>query len=55
MKHLIHEEFKEKYLIKELPCLLFFNEGKLIEKIDGFYSTEYKEKLVKELNKIKLN
>jgi len=48
-------EFKEKYLIKELPCLLFFNEGKLVGKIEGFYPAEAKEKLVEKLKKFKLN
>ncbi|MFA5763488.1 MAG: 4Fe-4S dicluster domain-containing protein [archaeon] len=45
--------FKEKYLIKELPCLLFFNEGKFIGQIDGFYSIEEKQKLIDKLIKIK--
>lgn len=39
-----------KYEIKELPALLFFNNGKLIGKIGGYY--EVKKELLEKINKI---
>jgi ferredoxin len=43
------DAFKEKYGIKELPCLLCFNEGKIVGKIEGFYSVNKKEELLSKL------
>ena len=40
----------DKYNISELPSLLFFKEGKLLGKIEGYYTVEQKEELI---NKIK--
>ncbi len=48
-----NQEFKEKYSIKELPCLLFFNEGRLTGKIEGFYSVEKKQELIDKLKEFK--
>lgn len=35
----------KKYKIKELPCLLFFNKGKLLGKIEGYYSSDKEEEI----------
>lgn len=49
--------FLKKYKIKKLPCLLFFNKGKLMGKIEGSYkigkNKELKEKISKIFFKIK--
>ncbi len=47
----------KKYDVKELPCLLFFKDGKLIGKIEGYYETdkegELKERIKKIISKVK--
>jgi NAD-dependent dihydropyrimidine dehydrogenase PreA subunit len=48
----ISDELKEKYQVKKLPCLLFFNKGKLIGKIEGFYGADKKEKLLEKIEEI---
>ncbi len=45
------ESFKERYSVKELPCLLFFDKGRLIAKIEGFFSHLREEELKKQINK----
>ncbi len=40
------QETLEKYKIKELPALLFFREGKLIKKYEGYVEQENKSKLL---------
>jgi len=47
-----NQDLVDQYKIKELPCLLFFENGKLKDKIEGFFGTTQKETL---LNKIKKN
>lgn len=47
-----NEEICNKYNVKELPSLLVFKKGKLLGHIDGYYTTDEKEKLLIELNKI---
>ncbi|MFH1240078.1 MAG: 4Fe-4S dicluster domain-containing protein [Candidatus Diapherotrites archaeon] len=48
------EKFLEKYSIKELPALLFFKDGKLIGKIEGYFDDSKKEDLIKKINEIDL-
>lgn len=42
----------KKYKVKELPALLFFSDGKLISKIEGYYNINEKEEIIKKINKI---
>lgn len=42
----------ERYEVKKLPALLFFENGKLLGKIEGFFPKEKKQKLIAEINKI---
>jgi len=44
--------FIKKYDIKELPSLLIFKSGKMIGKINGYYSIEDTEKFIKEIREI---
>jgi NAD-dependent dihydropyrimidine dehydrogenase PreA subunit len=44
--------FLEKYGIKELPALLFFQDGKLKGKIEGYYNNKEKEELKKKIGEI---
>lgn len=46
------DEFIKKYGIKDLPSLLIFKSGKMIGKIDGYYSIEDKEEFIKEIRAI---
>jgi len=46
------EKLLKKYKIKELPCLLFFKDEKLIGKIDGYYGKDKKDELKKKIDKI---
>jgi NAD-dependent dihydropyrimidine dehydrogenase PreA subunit len=47
-----NKKFKLKYKFKQLPALLFFNNGKLVGKIIGYYSINDKEKLLSQINKL---
>lgn len=47
--------FENKYKIKSFPSLLFFKNGKLVGKIEGFYSIKQKEKLLEVINKLNLD
>lgn len=42
----------EKYEVKKLPALLFFRDGKLVGKIEGYYDDEQKGELIDKVNKI---
>lgn len=42
----------EKYNVKELPSLLFFKDGNLIGKIEGYYSDKKKKELKEKINEI---
>ncbi len=48
----ITDKLKTDYNIKELPCLLFFNQGKLIGKIEGFFSVEEKDEFLEKIKDI---
>lgn len=48
------EEFCEKYDVKELPALLFFKDGELIGKIEGYFDVKRKNELIEKINEIKL-
>lgn len=41
-----------KYEIKEYPTLLVFKKGKLLGKIEGYFNSDEKEKLVKKIHEI---
>jgi len=42
----------KKYKVKELPSLLFFKDGRLIGKIEGYYDIKKKKELKEKINKI---
>jgi len=46
------DELLKKYNVKKLPSLLFFKEGKLMGKIEGYYSIKGKEKIMEKINQI---
>jgi NAD-dependent dihydropyrimidine dehydrogenase PreA subunit len=47
-----NSELQKKYRVKKLPSLLFFNHGKLVGKIEGYYDEKQKEKLQAKVSKI---
>ena len=46
------EELLKEYNIKELPALLFFKDSKLLGKIEGYYTTDEKKKVIDQINQI---
>ena len=42
-------EFMKKYDINELPSLLFFRDGKILGKVEGYYDETQKEKLIEKI------
>jgi len=46
-------EILEKYKIQELPALLFFEDGKLLDKIEGYYEDENSKELFEQIKSIK--
>ena len=46
-------KFLKRYNINKLPSLLFFTKGELIGKIEGYFSKNNQEELIKKINKIK--
>ena len=42
----------EKYNVKILPSLLFFKNGKLIGKIQGYYDNKSKKEMIEQINEI---
>jgi NAD-dependent dihydropyrimidine dehydrogenase PreA subunit len=48
----ITKEIKERYQVEKLPSLLFFENGKLIGKIEGFYEVEKKKVLLDKIKEI---
>lgn len=40
----------EQYKVKEYPCLLLFKKGKLLGRVEGYYSVEDKDILLDKLN-----
>ncbi|MCI8778100.1 MAG: 4Fe-4S dicluster domain-containing protein [Bacilli bacterium] len=49
------DKLLEKYDIKELPSLLFFKNGDMIGKIEGYYSEDEKQNLFEKIKKISTN
>lgn len=50
---LTSDKILKKYHIKELPALLFFNNEKLVGKIEGYIEDSDKEKLINQIQKFK--
>lgn len=46
------EETINKYNINEVPSLLIFKNGSLLGHIEGYYTIDSKEEMIKEINKI---
>jgi NAD-dependent dihydropyrimidine dehydrogenase PreA subunit len=46
------KELMKKYKIKKLPALLFFEKGKVLGKIEGYYENKQKDVLVKKIKTI---
>ena len=46
------EETINKYNINEVPSLLIFKNGSLLGHVDGYYTIDSKEEMIKEINKI---
>ncbi|MBU0635933.1 4Fe-4S binding protein [Candidatus Micrarchaeota archaeon] len=47
-----NSSLQEKYDVKELPALLFFNNGTLVGKIEGYFNETKKEELKTKISKI---
>jgi len=47
-----NQVFLKKYGVKEFPSLLFFKDGKLIGKIEGYYGKGKKRELIEKVGKI---
>ncbi|MEI6144337.1 MAG: 4Fe-4S binding protein [Candidatus Berkelbacteria bacterium] len=47
-----NDELQQKYGIKQLPALIFFCNGKLLGKIEGYYTTDGAGGLREQINKI---
>ena len=48
----ISRDLTNKYNIESLPALLFFQKGKLIGKVEGYYETKDKKVIKRKVNKI---
>ena len=46
------EETINKYTINEVPSLLIFKNSSLLGHVDGYYTIDSKEEMIKEINKI---
>lgn len=46
------ESLLKKYGVKQLPSLLFFRDGKLIGKIEGYYDIGERRDIIEKINKI---
>lgn len=46
------DELAKKYNVKELPAMLFFKNGKLIGKVEGYYSVGQTEEMKKKIRNI---
>lgn len=46
------EELLKEYNIKELPALLFFKDSKLLGKVEGYYTTDEKKKIIDKIKEI---
>ena len=47
-----NDSLLKKYNLTELPALLFFKNGKLIGKIEGYYTIDQKEEVINKINTI---
>lgn len=47
-----NNELLSKYHIQELPALLFFKDGKVLGKIEGYYNLDSKEEIIKKIKNI---
>ncbi len=45
-------ELMQEYGIKQLPCLLFFNQGRLVGKVEGYYPREREQELKRKVDEI---
>lgn len=46
------QNIKQKYEVEELPCLLLFENSELLGKIEGYYTTDEKKKVIDKINEI---
>ena len=46
------DSITKKYALKEYPSLLLFQDGKLIGKVEGYYSIDEKENFINKINEI---
>lgn len=46
------DEIMKKYDVSELPALLFFRDGKLLGKVEGYFQTDQKNKIREKINEI---
>lgn len=46
------DSLPKKYKVKEFPTLLFFKDGKLIGKIEGYYDIGRRREIIEQINKI---
>jgi NAD-dependent dihydropyrimidine dehydrogenase PreA subunit len=50
----VSAELMKKYKVKKLPALLFFQKGKMLGKVEGYFENEKKEELKKKIGKLKM-
>jgi len=48
----LNDSLLRKYRVKKLPSLLFFKDGKLKDKIEGYYSSKKKDLLIRKIKRI---
>lgn len=48
----VDDQLMNKYNVKELPSLLIFKDGNLLDKIEGYYTTDQKEEFMDKINEI---
>jgi len=46
------QELRSKYKVKKIPSLIFLKDGKLIQKIEGYYDLDHKKELENKIQKI---
>ena len=46
------ENILKEYNLKKVPSLLIFQSGKMIGKVEGYYSTDEKEEFMKKINEL---
>lgn len=45
----LNEDLMKRFDITELPSLLFFKDGKFVGKVEGYYTTDEKDKLINQI------